>query len=103
MDGAEVGVLEETDEVGLGSLLEGHDGGGLEAKVGLEVLGDLPDEALKREFADEELSRLLVAADLSEGDGPGPVAVRLLDASGGRGALAGGLRGELLPRGLSTG
>ena len=41
MDGAEVGVLEEADEVGLGGLLEGEDGGGLEAEVGLEVLGDL--------------------------------------------------------------
>ena len=36
VDGREVGVLEERDEVGLGSLLEGHDGGRLEAEVGLE-------------------------------------------------------------------
>jgi hypothetical protein len=40
VDGAQVGVLEERDEVGLGSLLEGHDGGRLEPQVGLEVLGD---------------------------------------------------------------
>lgn len=41
MDGAEVGVLEERDEVGLDRLLQGTDGRGLEAEVGLEVLGDL--------------------------------------------------------------
>ena len=40
VDGAQVGVLEEGDEVRLDGLLEGTDGGGLEAEVGLEVLGD---------------------------------------------------------------
>jgi hypothetical protein len=41
VDGAEVGVLEEPDEVGLGGLLQRGDGGGPEAEVGLEVLRDL--------------------------------------------------------------
>ena len=35
VDGSEVRVLEERDEVGLGGLLERHDGGRLEAQVGL--------------------------------------------------------------------
>lgn len=43
VDGAQVGVLEEGDEVRLDRLLEGADGGGLEAKVALEVLGDFTD------------------------------------------------------------
>ena len=77
MDGAQVGVLEEADEVGLGGLLEGEDGGGLEAEVGLEVLGDLADEALEGELADEELGGLLVLADLTKRDGTGAVAVGL--------------------------
>ena len=47
VDGAEVGVLEEADEVGLGGLLEGEHGGALEAEVGLEVLSNLPDETLE--------------------------------------------------------
>jgi len=38
VDGAEVGVLEQTDEVGLSSLLKGEDGGGLKAQIILEVL-----------------------------------------------------------------
>jgi hypothetical protein len=45
----------ERHEVGLGSLLESHDGRRLEAEVGLEVLGDLTDETLEGELADEEL------------------------------------------------
>lgn len=43
VDGAQVGVLEEGDEVRLDRLLQGTDGRGLEAEVGLEVLGDLTD------------------------------------------------------------
>ncbi len=124
MDGAQVGVLEETDQVGLGRLLqkdktririlekcetwsssylEGSDGGGLESEVGLEVLGDLPHQALEGQLADEELRRLLVATDLTQGHGSGPVPVGLLDSAGGGGGLAGGLGGQLLPGGLASG
>ena len=53
MDGAQVGVLEQADEVGLGRLLQGHHGGALEPQVGLEVLGDLPDQALEGQLADQ--------------------------------------------------
>ncbi len=41
VDGAQVGVLEEGDEVRLDGLLEGTDGGGLEAKIALKVLCNL--------------------------------------------------------------
>jgi len=103
VDGAQVGVLEETDEVGLAGLLEGHDGGGLEPEVGLEVLGDLPDQTLEGQLADEELGGLLVAPDLTESHGTGPVPVGLLDTAGGGCALASGLGGQLFPGGLATG
>ena len=102
VDGAQVGVLEKGDEVGLDRLLEGADGRGLEAKVRLEVLSNLADETLEGELADEELGRLLVTTDLTESDGTGLVAVRLLDTTGRRGGLASGLGGELLTRGLAT-
>ena len=103
MDGAKVGVLEEADQVGLRGLLEGDDRGRLEAEIGLEVLGDLADEALEGELADQELGRLLVATDLAERDGSGPVAVGLLDTAGGGGGLARGLGGQLLAGGLASG
>ena len=121
MDGAQVGVLKEGDEVSLNGLLESADGRGLESQVGLEVLGNLTDETLERKFAvlfvswdsndcngteddepDEELSRLLVATNLTESDGTRLVSVRLLDTSGGWCGLASGLGGELLSWGLAT-
>ena len=117
MDGGKVGVFEEGDEVGLGGLLEGHDGRGLEAEIGLcgrseykgkgtqpvitylEVLSDLTNKTLEGELADEELGGLLVATNLAEGDGTGAEAVRLLHTTSrsccGRG-LAGRLGSELL-------
>ena len=48
VDGAEVGVLEKTNEVSFSSLLEGSKSRTLEAHIGLEVLCDLADEALER-------------------------------------------------------
>jgi histone H3 len=85
VDGAQVGIFEKTNEVSLGSFLQGHDGGGLETEVSLEILSNLTDQTLEGEFADEELSALLVTTDLTESDGSGPVPVRLLDTSGGGG------------------
>ena len=41
VDGAQVGVLKEGDEVRLNRLLQSADGGRLESEVGLEVLGNL--------------------------------------------------------------
>ena len=81
MDGGQVGVLEEPDEVGLGGLLERQDGRRLEAQVGLEVLGDLADQALEGQLADQEVGRLLVLADLAERDRSRAVPVGLLDTA----------------------
>ena len=77
MDGAEVGVFEERDEIGLNGLLQRADGGALEAEIALKVLGDLTDETLEGELADQELGRLLVATDLTEGDGTCDVLVNV--------------------------
>jgi hypothetical protein len=82
VDGAKVGVLEEGDEVSLDGLLKSTNGRGLEAKIRLEVLGNLTDKALERQLADEKLGGLLVTTDLTESDGTGLVAVRLLDTTG---------------------
>jgi len=102
VDGAKVGVLKERDEVGLNGLLESTDGRGLEAEIGLELLGNLTNETLEGELADQELGRLLVATDLTESDGTGLIAMGLLDTSGRRGLLASGLGGELLAGSLAT-
>ena len=49
----------------------------------LEILRDLADETLEGELADEQLGRLLVAADLAERDGAGAEAMGLLHTTGG--------------------
>jgi len=102
VDGAQVGVLEETDQVGLTGLLEGRHSRALEAEIGLEVLGDFAHQTLKRQLADEELGGLLVAADLAESDCARAVSVRLLDSSGGGRRFARSLGGELLSWGFAS-
>jgi hypothetical protein len=98
VDGGQVGVLEETDQVGLGGFLESKDGRSLESQVSLELLGDFTDKSLEWELSDQELSRLLVTSDFSESDGTWSVSVRLLDTSSRWGGLAGSLGGQLLTR-----
>uniref|UniRef100_A0A673G950 Core Histone H2A/H2B/H3 domain-containing protein n=1 Tax=Sinocyclocheilus rhinocerous TaxID=307959 RepID=A0A673G950_9TELE len=75
----------------------------LEAQVRLEILSDFSHQTLERQFADQQLGGLLIAADLSESHGPGPVTMGLLDAAGGWGALPGGFSSELLSRGFAAG
>jgi hypothetical protein len=103
VDGAQVGILEKTDQVCLGSLLKGHDGGGLESQVSLEVLSDLSDETLEWELADQEFGRLLVSTDLSESNGTGPVPMWFLDTTGGWCRFPGSLGGQLLSWSLTSG
>lgn len=103
MDRAEVGVLKEADQVRLGGLLQGDDGRALEAQVGLEVLGDLANQALEGPLADQQLCRLLVAADLAERHGARAVAVGLPHATDSGDGLARSIGGELLAGCLSSG
>lgn len=102
MDGAEVRVLEKGGQVGLRSLLQRHEGVRLETKVSLEVLNNLAHKALERELPDEKLRGLLVATDLPEGNGAGPVAVGLLVILVRRGRLASCLACQLLPGSLAS-
>ena len=105
MDGSQVGVLEKRDEVCLRSLLESHDGRGLEAQVRLmcicqgiaqncalsrcagmsylEVLGNFTNKPLERELPDEEFRGLLVTTNFTEGDSTGPETMRLLHTTSG--------------------
>ena len=79
MDGTQVGVLKEANQVGLAGLLKSHDSRALEPQVSLEVLGNLPDQALEGQLADEQLSGLLVPPDLTEGHCARSVPLGLLD------------------------
>jgi len=103
VDGAKIRVLEKTDQVSLGRFLKSSDGGGLKAKISLEILSDFTHQPLEGELANQKLGRFLVSPDFSEGDGTRAVTVRFLDASGGGGALPSGFGGQLLPWRLTSG
>lgn len=103
VDGAQVGVFEERDEVCFNGLLKSTDGGRLESEIGLEVLSNLTNQTLEGELSNEELGRLLITTDLTESDSSWLISVGLLDTSGRWCGLASGLGGELLTRGLATG
>ena len=103
VDGTQVGVLKQGDQVGLNGLLQSTNGRGLESQVGLEILGNLSHQSLERQLSDQELSRLLESSDLSQGNGTWLISVRLLDTASGWGGLSGSLRGQLLSWGLATG
>jgi len=56
MDGAEVGVLEQGHEIGLGRFLEGQNRLTLEPDFLFELGGDLPHQSLEGELSDEQIS-----------------------------------------------
>lgn len=103
VNGAQVGVFKEADQVGFAGFLQSHHGAALEAEISLEILGDFSNQALEGQLADEQLSALLVTSDFTQGDCAGPVSVRLLHTTGGWRTLASCLGGQLLPRSLSSG
>jgi len=103
VDGAQVGVLEQPDQVSLAGLLKSSNSGRLEPEIGFEILSDFPHQTLEGQLPDEKLSGLLVSSDLPESDSAGPVSVRLLHSSGGGSGLPRSLGGELLPGSFSSG
>merc|ERR1719233_2474235 len=102
MDGTQVGVLEQSHQVGLASLLQSHHGRALEPEVGLEILGNLPHQALEGELADQQLGGLLVPPDLPERHRAWPVPVRFLHPSCCWGRLASSFGSELLTGSFPT-
>jgi hypothetical protein len=80
MDGAQVGVLKQANKVCLSSLLEGKHRMALETQISLqnqrfhqqldarnylEVLCNFPNKPLEGQLPDQQLSALLVLADLT--------------------------------------
>jgi hypothetical protein len=58
----------------------------------LEILRDFTHETLEGQLADEQVSRLLILANLSQCDSSRPEAMRLLHTT------SGGLQGETMSR-----
>jgi len=101
VDGAQVGVLKQTNQVCLAGLLKSHDGGALETEIGLEILGDFTYQTLEGQLPDQKLCALLVSTDLTESHCTGSVPMGLLHSSSGWGTLTSCLGGQLLSWGLA--
>ena len=95
VNGAEIGVFEEADQVCLRRFLQGSNRCALETQVGLEILGDFTYQSLEGQLSDEQLSRFLVSSDFTKSNGTRSVTMRFLHSSSRRGALSGGFRGQL--------
>merc|ERR1711970_1331800 len=102
VDGTEVGVLEETHQVSLASLLKSHHSRALEPQISFEVLGNLANMTLERQLADEQLCGLLIPPDLPQSNCARSITVGLLDTPSGGGRLPGSLGGKLLPRSFAS-
>ena len=71
VNGTEVGIFEQLDEVGLGCLLKRGEGVGLEADTrsnDAKFISDLTDETLEGGTTEEKFRRLLVPPDLTKGN-----------------------------------
>merc|ERR1719342_1695757 len=65
VDGTKIGVLKQTNKIGLTCFLKSHHSRTLESQIGLEILGDLSNEALEWKLTDQQFGGLLVTTDLS--------------------------------------
>ena len=102
VNGAQVGILKQANKVSFGSFLKSKDGRSLEAQVVFEILGNLTNQTLEGELANQKIRRLLVATNLTKSDSSWAITVGLLDTSRGRSRLASCLGGKLLTRSLSS-
>ena len=98
VDGAEVGVFEQADQVSFDGFLESEESGALESELAVGLVGDVLDDSLERKLSDEEVGASLVLSDLSDGDGSRSESVGLLDSAdwGLSGALGAGVFSWLL-------
>ena len=106
VDGAEVGVLEDADDVGLGGFLEGQKGLRLEPELMIHVGGNSSYKALEGSLREEHVDRLLIPLDLAEDNSTGPRSglSPLLHAAGSGSSLLDGLgSGDLLCGGFGLG
>ena len=53
VNGAQIGIFKQTDEVGFGSFLQGHNSWALKSEICFEILGNFTYQTLKRQFANQ--------------------------------------------------
>jgi hypothetical protein len=102
VDGAEIGIFEERDEVSLDGLLESTNSGRLETEITLEILSNFTNQSLERKLSDQKLSGLLISSNFTKSDSSWLISVWLLDTTGRWVGLSGSLGGESLTWGFAT-
>jgi hypothetical protein len=103
VNGTQVGIFKESNEVGFGRLLKGQHGRSLETQIGFEILSNLTNQTLEGQLANQKIRRLLVPTNLTKSNSSGTVTMGLLDTSSGRSRFTCGLGGKLLTRSLASG
>ena len=78
VDGTQVGVFKEANKIGLCCVLQCQDCPTGKIQSSFQVLGNLPHQPLKREPPDQQLGRLLISANFSEGHCTRPVSSEFL-------------------------
>jgi len=102
VNGTEICVLEESNQISLSSFLQGGYSTALEPQICFEILCDLTHETLEGKLTDQQLCALLILSDLPQRHRTWPESVRLLHATGRRSRFPGSLRGQLLSRSLAS-
>jgi len=102
MNGAEVSVFKESNQVSLSGFLKSRNGTALEPQICFEILCDFANQTLKGELSDQKLCALLVLPDFPQSHGSRPEPVGLLHSAGCRSRLPSSLRRQLLPGSLAA-
>jgi hypothetical protein len=83
VDGAQVGVFEQSNQISFAGFLQGYNSGALETQISLEILGDLTDQTLEGQFADQQFSRFLVATNFTKSHYARTITMWFLDSTNG--------------------
>merc|ERR1719433_2202725 len=103
VNGAQVSVFKETNQVRLTSFLEGTNSGALEPEISFEVLSNFSHKTLEGQLADQQLSRFLVTTNFMKSHSTGTITMGFLNSSSGRGRFTGSLGGQLFSGSFSSG
>ena len=102
VDGAEIGVFEEANQVSFWGFLQCCDGSRLESQVGLEILGDFTYQSLEWQLSDKQFRGLLVSSDFTKSNSTRSVTMRFLDSSSSWSTLSCGFGGQLFSWSLAS-
>ena len=87
MNGAQVGIFEETSQIALSGFLKCKEGLRLESELSIDTVTDCSDESLEWSFSEHEGNGLLVSLYFSEGNSSGSESSGFLDSSLSSGSL----------------